>query len=271
MAARTVWKGSVQASILNIPVKLYNAINSSNGVKMHQLCPDCKGRIKQSIGCPTCEKELNRASVLHGYETSKDQYVVLSDEEIESAHKEKIETIPILNFIENGEVSQLFNDEPYFIVPEKAGQDIFALFRQSLVETGKSALGKIIMRSKEHLISISPFPNSNILVGYSLRFNEDVRTVKDIPDSDFPQKAVDADMLALGKQLINNLSGKWNPELYKDEYRAVIMAHVEAKARGITIAPQATKQMAKITSLMDALKQAVSATTQATEAQAVNF
>jgi len=263
MSARTIWKGSIQASILNIPIKLYGAINSSNGVHFNQLCPDCKGKIKQSIGCPTCNKTLSRDQVLHGYPIAKDQFVVMSEEEIDSAHKEKIEAIPILNFIENGEVNPVYNDEPYFIIPEKAGYDLFQLFRQSLVETNKNALGKIIMRSKEHLISISPFPDSNILIGYSLHFQEDLKTLQDIPDSDFPQKAIDPEMLKLGKQLIVNLAGKWQPEQYKDEYKEIIMKQIEAKAQGIIIPVEPKKEVQKIASMMEALKQAVSATAQA--------
>jgi len=264
MSARTIWKGSIQASILNIPIKLYPAINGSNGVHFNQLCPDCKGRIKQSIGCPTCDKTLSRDQVLKGYPIAKDQFVIMSEEEIDSAHKEKIEAIPILNFIENGEVNPIYNDEPYFIVPEKAGQDLFQLFRQSLVETNKNALGKIVMRSKEHLISIAPFPGSNILIGYGLHFQEDLKVLADIPDSDFPQKAIDPEMLKLGKQLIVNLAGRWQPELYKDEYREIILKHVEAKVQGIVIAPEPKREVQRQVNLMDALKQAVSQTAQAT-------
>jgi len=261
--ARTVWKGSIQASVLMFPIKFYNAINKSDGVHFNQLCPDCHVKIKQSMACPSCSKALTKSEVLHGYPIGE-QFVILSDEEIDQAHKEKVENIPILNFVDQGEINLLYNDEPYFITPDKAGQDIFQIFRQSLVETNKTALGKIILRSKEHLIDIAPFPGSNILIGYGLRFHEDLKALTDIPNYDFTQKQIDPEMMKLAKQLVTNLSGKFEPEKYRDEYKEIIMATVEAKSKGIVIQTNPKKEMAKVTNLMDALKQAVTQTVQAT-------
>jgi DNA end-binding protein Ku len=261
MSARTIWKGSIQASILNIPVKVYGAINASNGVHFNQLCPDCKGRIKQSIGCPTCQKELTRDQVLKGYPVAKDQFVIMSEEEIDSAHKEKTETISIVSFIENGEVDPIYYESAYYLTPEKAGYDLFQLFVTSLNEMKKNALAKIIMRSKEHLILLAPY--SKILIGYDLHYPEDLRTIQDIPDN-FPQKTIDPDMLKLAKQLIKNLSGKWEPSLYHDEYREIIMKHVDAKAQGIVIPTEPKREIQRQVNIMDALKNAVNATAQAT-------
>jgi DNA end-binding protein Ku len=261
MSARTIWKGSIQASILNIPVKVYGAINASNGVHFNQLCPDCKGRIKQSIGCPTCQKELSRDQVLKGYAVAKDQFVIMSEEEIDSAHKDKTETISIVNFIGSGEIDPIYYEDAYYLTPEKAGYDLFQLFVESLIETKKNALAKIVMRSKEHLVLLAPY--QKILIGYGLHYPEDLRTVKDIPDSDFPQKTIDPEMIKLAKQLIGNLAGSFDPSLYKDEYREIILKHVEAKAQGIVIAPEPKREIQKQVNLMDALKQAVSATAQA--------
>jgi len=264
MSARTIYKGSMSASILQIPICFYALLNSSNDIHFNQLCPTCHGKIKQTIGCPICNKTLSKGECLKGFPIAKDQWVILNDEEIESAHKEKIETIPLLNFVDNGKIKPIFNEEPYAIVPQKVGYDLFQLFRQSLVETGKTAIGKIIMRSKEYLLSVAPLEDSNILIGFKLHYAEDLRNLQDIPDYDFPQKAIDPEMLKLAKQLIGNLSGEWKPEIYRDEFRDDIMKQVEAKAQGIVIAPEPKREVQKQVNLMDALKQAVSVTAQAT-------
>lgn len=268
--ARTVWKGSIQASILNILIKIYPAINASNAVHFNQLCPDCHGRIKQSIGCPTCNKALERSEVLKGYPVTKDKFVILTEEEIDEAHKEKTEQINVISFVEANEIDPVFYEDTYYLTPEKAGQDLFQIFVETLIETNKNALGKIIMRSKEHLILLSPYtslnvnfppaPGVKILRGFSLHYIEDLRTTVDIPDSDYTQKPIDPEMLKLSKQLVTNLSGKFDPMKYKDEYREIILKHVDAKAQGITIPVLPKKEVTQQVNLMDALKQAVQAT-----------
>lgn len=257
MSARTVFKGAINASVLHIGIKLYPTTNSGNDIHFNQLCPDCKVKINQKIVCPSCEKTLARGDCLKGYPIA-DQFVILTEEEIDKAHSEKTEAISVINFVGQEEVDPLYFDQSYFISPDKPSYELFQVFRQGLIETEKSALGKIVMRSKEHLLLIKPF--EKILVAYQLHYEEDLRKLSEIPESDFPQKALDPEMLKLASQLITNLSGKFDPAQYKDEYRATVMEYVEAKANGITIAPTPQKAQAKVTNIMDALKNAVSAT-----------
>jgi DNA end-binding protein Ku len=267
MAARSVWKGSIKFSVIQIPSKFFNATESIKSVGLHQLCPDCQGRINQKIVCPTCldeanrPKEMERSRLLKGYELSDGKNIILTEEDIKAAEKEKSDTIDIITFINRDDIPPIYYSDSLYISPEKVGVDLFALFRTAMEETKTVAVGKVTMRNKENLILIAP--HKQYMIGYILYYQEQIRSLEDVPGSDLLGKAsIDKNLLGMVTTLIDSLRKPFEPADYKDEYKAVIMAAIERKANPGAVeeipaqAPKPTKAQSLAYLLQTAIVQA---------------
>ncbi len=265
MAARSVWKGHIKFSLVSIPVKMFNATSSRKSIGFNQLHGACKSRVKQELNCPTCNKTVPKEEIIRGYEWTKDNYIIITDDEIASAQKEKSDSIEIVSFVERSEIPPVYYSDSYHLSPEKVGVDLFALLHKAMIETGKVGVGKIVMRSKENLVLIEP--HEGILIAYSLYYQEELRGIEEIPERDaVMSKTVDTATLEMAKQLIMNLSGKWDGSKYRDEYNEIIMNVIKRKADPLAQPVQEAPkpQPAKVVNIMDALKAAVQATTRPT-------
>ena len=261
MAARSVWKGHIKFSLVSIPVKMFNATSSRKSIGFNQLHGVCKSRVKQELNCPTCNKTVPKEEIIRGYEWTKDNYIIITDDEIASAQKEKSDSIEIINFVERSEIPPVYYSDSYYLSPEKVGVDLFALLYKAMIDTGKAGVGKIVMRSKENLVLIEP--HEGILIAYSLYYHEELRGIEEIPERDaVMSKTVDPATLEMAKQLIVNLSGKWDASKYHDEYNEIIMGVIKRKADPLSQPVQEAPkpQPAKVVNIMDALKAAVEAT-----------
>jgi DNA end-binding protein Ku len=260
MAARSIWKGHIKFSVISIPVKMYNATSSRKSVAFHQIHGVCNTRIKQQIFCPTCGKDVPKDELVKGYEWTEGNYIIVNDDEIANAKREKTDTIEIINFVNPSEIPPVYYSDSHYLNPEKVGVDLFTILHQALVDTGKVAVGKMVMRSKENLVLIAP--HDGILTAYTLFFEEQLRNVDELPDRDavISRKADEAS-LTLAKQLIENLSMPWDGSKYKDEYNEAILKVIERKANPLAQPePQVPKkEPAKVVNILAALQAAVEA------------
>lgn len=150
----------IQMGLLTIPeVNMYSAIESSEKVSFNQLHNECKCRVQQKLYCPTCSKEIvdKKAEILKGYPISKDNYIVLTEAEISSCKKESTDVMKIVQFIEEGEIPEIFFESASYLSAGKQGIDTFSLFYRLLVDCKKVALAKMVMRSKDHFLAIKPY------------------------------------------------------------------------------------------------------------------
>ena len=227
-STRTLWKGAISFGLVHIPVTLHSAV-SENRVKFNLLD-------KQSMA-PVGNRQVNKATgeamqkeeIVKGFEVEKDQYVVVSPEEIKAALPKSTQTIDIEAFVDIAEVPTVFFNKPYYVSPAgKGGQKPFALLRETLVRTGKAGIARVVISTKQHLAALVPQGDGMVL--NLLRWEEEVREVSGLP---WPDKDVNvsAAELKMAEQLVAAMAGPWQPDLFHDEFRDKLMELVEQKAR----------------------------------------
>jgi len=252
---RSMWKGAVSFGMVAIPVRLYLATESKS-VSFRSLCPCHKQPIKQKRHCAVTDDVLDYKEVLKGFEISKDQFVIIDEEDLENLPLASAHTIEIMEFVDGEEIpAELYMKQAYYLEPEKVGIKPYYLLKEALQEVGKVAVGKIALRDREHMATVRPF-GKGIIVN-SLHWPDEIRSMDEL---NLPEEEVKIDKreMAMAKMLIENLTDEFDPERYHDEYREAIIKLAQAKADGeeITVAePEAPKVM----DLMAALKASVEA------------
>ena len=254
---RAIWSGAISFGLVNVPVKLYSSV-SRKTVRFHQLHDDTGVRIAQKRVDPSTGEEVAYDHIVKGYELSPDSYVVITPEELESLDPEKTRSIDISDFVLLEQIDPIFFDHPYYLAPAQGGTKAYELLRQAMDEAGKVAIGKVVIRSKESLVAIRA--NGPILTMETMLFADEVvdpTSLDEIPVED--GKATKQE-LAMAQQLIDSLSGDFEPEKYEDTYRERVLDLIERKAQGEEIAIQpAPEEPAKVPDLMAALEESIKA------------
>jgi DNA end-binding protein Ku len=254
---RAIWSGAISFGLVNVPVKLYSAV-SRKTVRFHQLHDETGVRIAQKRIDPSTGEEISYDQIVKGYELSPDSYVVITPEELESLDPEKTRSIDISDFVQLDQIDPIYFDHPYYLAPSQGGTKAYELLRQAMDEAGKVAIGKVVIRSKESLVAIRA--NGPVLTMETMLFADEVvdpNSLDEIPVED--GKATKQE-LAMAQQLIESLSGDFEPEKYEDEYRERVLDLIERKAQGEEIAVQpAAEEPAKVPDLMAALEESIKA------------
>src|SRR5437667_235063 len=254
MAPHSIGSGTISFGLVSIPVRLYTAASSAN-VSFNLLHAKCGSRIKQQTFCPTCNEVVDRASLVRGYEFSKDQYVRVADEELKTLEGEASKVIDIAEFVPLQSVDPIYFEKTYYLGPDKGGDKAYRLLADAMEKGGRVALAKFVMRGKESLVLIRPARGGLML--HTMYFADEVR---DFAEIDRGQSAkIKAGELELALQLIEGLANdEFHPEQYEDEYRHRVLDLVNQKVEGkeVTVAgPQV--QRAQVIDLMDALKESL--------------
>ena len=254
---KIMWKGYIKLSLVTIPVKMYNAVIKRRSIQFHQLHRDCKNRIREQKFCPVCDKVLADNDILRGYEYAKDSYVVISDEELRRAQKESTEAIEVVKMVDDRQIDPIYYLDSHYLVPDgKIGAEAFALFYKAMSEAKKTALAKMVMKNREHLLAIKPYNGS--LIAYTLHYPEEIQGVDKIEEAETVGKVeVAPNGLAMARSVVENMSGDFVPEEYKDEYAEAVLQMVESKSKGEEIKVEPRAEKAKAINLMDALKKSV--------------
>ncbi|MFT4153308.1 Ku protein [Parafilimonas sp.] len=222
---RSLWSGSISFGLVNIPIKLYSAIQPGS-IDLDML--DRKDhsnilfkRVNEKTG-----KEVEWENIVKGYKVDG-RYVILTDEDFEKASPEKTKTIDITEFVKLDEVPAIYYDAAYYIEPEKNGGKAYILLRDSLIKARKAAIGSFVLRNKENLCLISA--SEKILVLHKLRYAHEVRSTEDVK---VPQSKVSAAEINMAIKLIDQLSGKFDITDFKDSYTETLLKFINAKAKG---------------------------------------
>jgi DNA end-binding protein Ku len=227
--ARAIWKGAISFGLVHIPVALVSA-TSSKGVDFdwldkRSMDPVGYKRINKVTG-----KEVTKENIVKGVEHEKGRYVVLSEEEIRSAHPKSTQTIDIFGFVDSQQIPLQNIDTPYYLTPDKRGEKVYALLRETLNDTKKVALANVVLHTREHLAAVMPLASAMVLV--ILRWPEDVR---DLDALELPEAVTDAQLNKserdMAKRLVKDMSADWQPGDYRDTFQEKIMQLVETKAK----------------------------------------
>jgi DNA end-binding protein Ku len=254
MPPRSMWKGAISFGLVTIPVSVFPATEEKS-LKFNQLHDEDMGRIRYKRVCSIDGEEVDYEHIVKGYETEKDRYVVVTDEDLDAVPVESSRAIDIRQFVELDEIDPILFKKSYYLVPEETGAKAYALLRKALSEENKVGIAKVSFRDKEHLAALRF--KDDVFVLETMYWPDEIRAAEfDTLDA---QEKVRANEVDMAKSLIQNLTEPWKPEAYKDEYREALMDIVERKAAGQPIEAPAAAAPARVVDLMDALKASVEA------------
>jgi DNA end-binding protein Ku len=258
--ARPFWSGQIQISLVSFGVKLFPATEAKSEIRFHQISRKTGERVRHQKVSPSDEEPVENDDIVKGYEYSKGEYIQIEPAEIEELRIPSRHTLDLQQFVAMEELDPALFEKPYFVLPENDTQaEAFAVVRMALQQTSKAGLGKIAVGGREHLMSISaPFDGKLAgMMGYVLRYSAELRNAAEY-FAEVKTPKIEADQLALAKELIKRKSGSFAAERYKDEYEIALRELVDAKLKHIPLPRQEQPvPRGKVIDLMDALRRSV--------------
>jgi DNA end-binding protein Ku len=264
---RTTWNGSISFGLVSIPVGLAPATKPAaraSDVSFRMLHRECGTPIKQKRFCPVHERDLGPDEIVKGWEVAKGQFVVVEDEEIEALqNRDDSRSIEIARFVDASQVDPIFFDRTYFLVPAQApaARRPYVLLLNAMRESGMAALGRFVQQGKEKLCLIRP--KGDALALETLFLSADVYSQAEIEEA-VDETSVKGPELALAQQVIESLSGEFDPAELQSDYRRDLRALLEAKLAGEELtAPPEPEEDVPVIDLMEALRRSVEEAQQA--------
>ncbi len=256
MAPRPSWKGYLKLSLVSCPVALYPTASSSEKVSFHMLNAETGNRLKQQYVDAETGDLVERDERVKGYEISKGDYLVVTDEELADVKIESSHTIDIERFVPKNEIDALYFDNNYFLAPDdKVGEEAFAVIREAMTKRGMVGIARVVLFGKERMIMLEP--RSKGLVGTTLRYAYEVRAEGAYFD-EIPKVEISKELLDLASHIIDTKAGRFEPSGFKDRYQEAVVELIRAKQAGKPL--QSDKGDAKpsnVVNLMDALRRSL--------------
>ena len=256
MAARPTWKGYLKISLVNIPIKVFPATESSGSISFNQLHGECRTRIQQKRWCPQCNREVPTSEIVKGYEFEKGRYVVLSEEDFEKVRPESTRVIDLVQFADDKSIDPMYVDRTYYLAPDGGvAAGAFAVMREGM--EGKVGVGKLALYGREYLVAVKPHDRG--IVMYTLHHAAEIRGVEAVEELNAVPTKVKPDEVKLAKQVIETFDGPLDLADYKDEYREGLQRIIDAKIAGEEIVAPSVEAPPKVVNLMEALKKSLDA------------
>ncbi|MGN6488533.1 MAG: Ku protein [Devosia sp.] len=251
MAPRSSWKGYLKLSLVTCPVKLYPATSSNERIRFNQLHKDTHNRINMKAVDPELGI-VERSDLVKGYEYEDKQYIIIDDSDLEAVRIESSHTINIESFVDESEVDVIYQDSPYYLAPDGAmAEETFVVLREAMRESGKLAIARLVMSSRERVVTIGARDKGMFLS--TLRNPNEVRSSSELFDS-IPEGKPDPEMLALAEKLIEQKVTQFEPKNYEDRYETALMAMIREKLKGHKPIIAQAPERGNVINLMDALK-----------------
>ena len=255
MAPRAYWKGYLKLSLVSCPVALFPATSEREKISFHQLNKNTGNRIKYRKVDAETGDEVESADIIKGYEVGKGQYLQLEPEELEAIAIESKRTIEIDEFVPRKEIDELYQNNPYYIVPDgEVGQQAFDVIREAIRQEGMVAIGKVVFTSREHIIALEARDKG--MMGMTLRYPYEVRKESEYFD-DIPDEKIPKDMLDLASHIVESKAGHFEPEKFEDQYEDALKELLKKKQSGQKIEAPRDREPSKVVNLMDALRRSV--------------
>jgi DNA end-binding protein Ku len=256
---RAIWTGAISFGMVTVPVKLYSAINRKS-VRFHQLSGKTGVRIAQKRVDPSTGEEVPYEEIVKGYEIASDRYVVIEPGELEALEPKKTKTIEIEDFVELSQIDPVFYDHPYYLAPGPGGAKPYRLLLEAMRETGKVAIARVVIRSKEALVALRPMGEA--LGMATMIFSDEVLSPERLDEvAEAEEVKTTKRELEIAEQLVESLAGDFEPDKYRDTYREQVIEMIERKAQGeeIAVQPVAEEVAEPAPDLMGALKASLEA------------
>ena len=254
MAPRPTWKGFLKVSLVNIPVKVFPATESSATLSFNQLHAECQTRIQQKRWCPHCERDVANTELVKGYEFEKGKYALIEEDDIAKVRPESTRVINVVQFTDAKVIDPVYVERPYYLGPDgQVAADAFAVMREGM--EGKAAVGKLALYGREYLVAIQPRENGFVM--YTLRHAAEVRAMSAIDELKSVPGKVKADEVKLARQVISNFEKEGDLTQYEDDYQRELRKVIDAKIAGEEVTAPAEDAPPKVVNLMEALRQSL--------------
>ena len=256
MAARATWKGYLKISLVNIPIKVFPATESSGSISFNQLHAECQTRIQQKKWCPHCEREVPNSEIVKGFEFEKGRYVIMSEDDLEKVRPESTRVIDLVQFSDAASLDPMYVDRTYYLAPDgKVAADAFAVMRDGM--QGKIGIGKLALYGREYLVAVRPFERG--IVMHTLHHAAEMRGIDSVDELNSVPTTVKPEEIKLARQVIQTFEQPLNLATYKDEYREGLQRIIDAKVAGQEVVATPSEAPPKVVNLMEALRKSLDA------------
>ncbi|GIL38152.1 Ku protein [Roseiterribacter gracilis] len=255
-STRSSWKGHLKLSLVTAAVRLSPATTGGERISFNMLNKDTGNRVKQQLIDSETGDVVERSDTIKGYEIRKGEYVEITQEDLDKVQVPTSHMIEIERFVDAADVNEIYLESPYYVVPDGAVADeAYVVIREAMHRSGKAAVARVTLSSREHPVLIKPCENGLILT--TLRDEREVRQAKDyfadVRDLDVSEELVD-----VAQALIKRLEGPFDPAMFEDRYQTALRELVDAKAAGRKLPEHAAAtETGKVINLMDALKRSL--------------
>ncbi len=256
---RTVWSGAISFGLISIPVKLFSAV-SHQTVRFNQIDSKSGARVKMIRTSATTGEKVEYSDIVKGYDLGDDNYVVLTDEEMESIAPKASRSIDLVDFVEEADIDPIFYESGYFLAPDEMARKPYALLVEALETSGRVGIATFVMRSKQHLAAIRPVDGRLMLS--TMLYADELVDPAEIPGlADLDDVEVKDAEKVMAAQLVESLAADFDPSNYEDTYRHKVMELIQAKSEGDITKVEAVDSgpTAEIVDLMAALEASVAA------------
>jgi DNA end-binding protein Ku len=254
MAARATWKGYLKVSLVNIPIKVFPATESSATISFNKLHGECNTRINQKKWCSHCEREVPNSEIVKGYEYEKGRYVVLEEEDFEKVKTESTRVIDLVQFADESSIDPMYVDRTYYLAPDGGvATDAFAVMREGM--KGKVGVGKLALYGREYLVAVRPHDKG--IVMHTLHHAAEIRGMDQVEELNSVPSKVKPEEIKLAKQVIETFEAPLNLKDYRDEYRDGLQEIIDAKIAGREIVAPEVEEPPKVVNLMEALRKSL--------------
>jgi DNA end-binding protein Ku len=254
MAARATWKGYLKISLVNIPIKVFPATESSGSISFNQLHAECQTRIQQKKWCPHCEREVPNTEIVKGFEFEKGRYVVMSEDDLERVRPESARVIDLVQFADAASLDPMYVDRTYYLAPDGGiAADAFAVMRDGM--QGKVGIGKLALYGREYLVAVRPFQRG--IVMHTLHHAAELRSIDSVDELSRVPEKVKPEEMKLARQVIQTFEQPLDLANYKDEYREGLQRIIDAKIAGEEVVATSAEAPPKVVNLMEALRKSL--------------
>ena len=255
-ALRSIWKGHLRFSLVTIPIRVYNAVDTAESIHFNQIHRDDNGRVGYDKRCKKCNEILEMSDIVKGYEYEPDMYVIFEKEDLDKLKLKSTKVIDIEGFVDAEEVDPALYEAPYYLGPDGdvAGKT-YSLLSAALKDSGKYGVGKLVLRDREDIVLVAP--KAEGLVIYRLRYPKEIRKINDVPLVE--KHTANKEELKLAKNLIDSMTTSLSKMTLENKYNEAVREMIEAKIAGEEIVAIEEKEI-EVVDIMTALKQSIEKT-----------
>ena len=250
---RAIWKGHIRFSLVTIPIRIYNAIDTAHKLQFNQLNSQTNNPIKyQKVDKDTGEV-VDKDDIVKGYQYEPGQYVIVEPDDFEKVKLKSTRIIEIEGFVKQEEIHSTLYDSPYYIGPDgEVAAQAYSLLAKTLKDSGKMGVGRVVLRDRESIVMLSPQEKGMVM--YKLRYPEEIRSENDVPELD--DVKIDKDQLKLSKTLVDSMTKKFGEMEFKDRYHDALREMIQQKIDGEEIVVYEEEEK-EVVDIMTALKASI--------------